>query len=800
MTFIRALRALVRVEARGLRRDVGRTWLVVLLVAVPVAAMVGGGALFATIERTPDEARAQLLGAADLRIEDVADVESARALVPSAARIAIVQLERAAARVPGRRVAARAYRADAAAFEVGGLAHGFLAVTEGRAPNARDEVAIAPVLARALDRAIGDAVEVDGVPCRVTGIVVEPEDLAMPVLLRVLVEGEAARGAIALLEAADSDAVAGLLRAAGRRVIVRSEIGARDDFESAAVLVLGGFGVFVAGLVISAAFAVGVRRRQREIGLLASCGASVASLRAASTAATLALASVGAAIGIAVGLGSAHALAPFLDGWNQRVNGPVESSWAHVAAAAALGLAGAASASVLPTFGATRLPIRVALSGRRPVIEGTRAWTAVGVALVAVGFGLVAWGTRLDDARAAIAILAGSILGVLGLGAASPWLLGGLAHVAAPLPLAWRLAARDAGRFRARNAPVVAAVLAGMSVSLTIAALIGSIEALVRSDTASMRTDQIVVDGPGAEDAARAIERDLGAVAIAPLAAARVRGDIVRVRLDDGARSTWLAFAAVDTLLAFDASSGHAALAAGRVVMLVDRDEPIASGRDELTLVTETGAEIGTFPVARVAVDEVARGPVCFVGAELLDLIGAAPGAPPDERFVPWTVRTPAHVDADVVERARSIASTVPGSAVDAAVLRTRESSSIFLVVLGLCFATGIVVVLVATSLSSVESAADARVLRAVGAAPGVMRAHAAARAAYLALLGCVLAVPAGLVPSYGLVALSGADLEFRVPWTAIAVVVCGLPAIASGCAWLHAAFDRTDRARVARA
>ncbi len=68
-----------------------------------------------------------------------------------------------------------------------------------------------------------------------------------------------------------------------------------------------------------------------------------------------------------------------------------------------------------------------------------------------------------------IGILSGAVLGVLGFGALSPWVLEKLGLMAPRLPVALRLAVRDTGRFRSRNGPVVTAVLAGLAASIALA-------------------------------------------------------------------------------------------------------------------------------------------------------------------------------------------------------------------------------------------------------------------------------------------------------------------------------------------
>jgi len=609
-----ALRALFRAEWRGLRRDPARAWLVILLVAVPVAAMAGGSTLFATARRTPDEARAAVLGAADLRLDAPATSARAAALLPGARELEPLRDRRADVSALGAHSVAREVELAPGALEPQRLAHGLLRIVEGRAPTESVEVAASPALLAELRQTLGGTIDIDGASARIVGIVVDPEDLAAPLVLRArdAARDEATSSWLARIDHPEEAATR--LRARGAGATARSELGGEDGFETAALLVLGGFGFFEAALVIAAAIAVGLRRRQREIGLLGACGATRAGMHAAIAASALLVSVVGTAIGLVVGLAAACAAAPLLDGWNARWNGEPEFPAHLLAAALILGITTPLAAALLPAIGATRLSIRVALSGRRPVAEGTRGWMLLGGALLAGGIAFVAWGARRDGAEAGMGILLGSAFAALGLGAASPWLLGLLARAAAPLPLAWRLAARDAGRFRARNAPVVTAVLAGSSVTLLLAVLASSV-------------------------------------------------------------------------------------------------------------------------------------------AEFLAQRG-----------------------------------------------QSGDTESMLVVALVACLVTSVVVVLAATALSTAESAADERVLRAVGADPGVMRVHAGARAAYLAFLGGALAIPGGLVPGAGLLELASGDLPFNTPWREIALVLVALPASAFGLAWILAYLVSPDvRARAAR-
>ncbi len=799
------IRPLARVELRQVRRHPARSWLVVLLVAVPVAAMVGGSTLLEITQRTPDEERARSMGGADLRVEPAPGRGAAELSLPPGARATSVAAGREAVHVPGRRLHARSFRIEARALEPDGAAEGMLRVTRGRAPTGPDEVALSPALSAALARPIDATVTLDDGPKRVTGLVIDPEDLDLPVVLRAREPSDPCLGCAWLVDLPDDEVepTAARLREAGHRVTARSDLGQRDAFESTAVFVVGGFGFFEAALVVAASFAVGLRRRQREIGLLGANGASAAGVRASIAISALALACAGAALGAALGLGAAGALHPFLDGWNRRANGPFEMSLPHVLGAVCLGLVTAVGAAALPARRAARLPILVALGGRRPVTERPRAWLVAGLALCVGGFGFVLEGSRSAGASAAIEILSGSILGVLGLGACSPWILRALGNAAAPLPLAWRLAVRDAGRFGSRNGAVVTAVLAAMSVSVMLAALGRSVEAMLQVAPAALRDDQLAVDGPGAEEVARRLCAELECVARAPLAALHAQGEPVSARIriegDERARDggPWVAVGSAELLRALGAD-GEPGDARERVVALVHSSDALALAQDapEVRLFAG-GRELARLPATGVAVDQRVRTPPFAIHADAARALGLESGPPPGAALVPWIVRLENAVTADTLERASRIAvETSEAASIDAALLHRGPESGFLRLVLACCTVTGLVVVFVATALSSVESAADARVLHVVGAAPTLLWKLLAARAGYLALLGGFLAIPAGLVPSYGLLSLADVPLEFSVPWAEVAAVALGLPALAFTCTFAFAALSRADRTR----
>ncbi len=792
MNGLRALRSLLRVELREIRRHPARAWLVMLLVAVPVAGVVGGGALHHIVEPTPEEQRVAAMGRADLRIDDLGDTDlaAARAMLPEGTRVESLRAGRVEVVVPARRLTA-AWRA----LEPQGLARGMALVTAGRAPTAPDEVALTPVLLEALARTSGDTVtllEEDGRSSvvTITGTVVVPEQLAAAWVLRAssVVVGPANVTLLIDLPEDSGDAAAATLAARLRRdghsASARSEHGHHDLFGPVVILVVGGFASAEAALIIAAAFVVGLRRRQREIGLLAATGASAGMLRLAVLASAATLAGGGVVLGTLSGLGGAAALHPFLDAWNGRLNGPFEFWWPHALAALVLGVGTAVAAAALPAVSITRLPVRLALAGRRPVRTPSRVWLRAAAILFGAGVAAMLLATGRPGPVEAFGVLAGSIVAMLGLAASSPWLLDVAARFAGPLPLDWRLAVRDAGRFRSRNGPVVAAILGGVSVCVMLAALMSTIEAALVDKRPTLRDDQLLLSGAEAESVARWLVADAGGAVAARLSAVHVAGAAVELPAPDGEAGSWIACGDTVALAALGVAEDDRDVGADQILALRAADDERLLGAEALGGVPA----LSSCEVKPVLVAQAVRSPVWFLPAAAAEARGLALGPPPGHDLHPWIVRFEREVTESQVARARALAEHAAATFVDAERLHRVDSRAFLRVVLAITLLTGLVVIGVATALSSAESAADARVLHAVGAAPGVLRGHLAARAGYLALLGGVLAVPAGLLPVIGLLPAANLELQLTLPWVELGIVTLGLPWIAWGGTWLFAA------------
>ena len=189
-----------------------------------------------------------------------------------------------------------------------------LRIEEGRPPETQGEVALSRRLLESLRREVGDSVEVDGHSSLITGVAVLPEDLRRPVAIKAA--GYPSPGStLSLLVGADPLEMQATRQRWSKQEVtfrLRSETGRASSFEALVILVCGGFGFFEASLVIGAAIAVGMRRRQRELGLLSSNGAEQPAMVKALLFSTAMLAAAGSLIGVGLGWVVARGMYPKL--------------------------------------------------------------------------------------------------------------------------------------------------------------------------------------------------------------------------------------------------------------------------------------------------------------------------------------------------------------------------------------------------------------------------------------------------------------------------------------------------------
>ena len=483
----------LRLARRAVRRALGRSVLVVALVAIPVAGLtVGDGIIGSTTG--PDVDRYRAFGAADATVQvtpyatvdyphtggGVGDREQAvdlGELLPAGTRATRDMARYCTACLrftsDGRPVAAGL---DLVA--VGDpLTHHLVRLASGRLPDKPDEA----LVTTALDERVGETFTVvGGRKITVTGVAVQPScvDCAAVVaapgspieddLLASAHSPRARPGYLLDLPAGtDLDTLGRTLAASG--VVLANPANHYVAPVSTAPLVLtGGLGLLLVVVLAGAAFAVGARRQVRELGLVAVNGGTARQLRVVVVAQGLVLGVVGAVTGVAAGLLAAIFGTPL---W-ERITGQLIESWRFpsVAVIAAAGVLACVVAAVAPAVAVARLPPADALAGRPRHPAARSRFVVPGAVLLAGGLFLltvigVAGSTPWRDSTApAAGVLLGVLAVVVGLVFVAPPALVAAGRVSGRLPLAGRLAVRDAARHRPRT---VAGVLA---VTVTVAA------------------------------------------------------------------------------------------------------------------------------------------------------------------------------------------------------------------------------------------------------------------------------------------------------------------------------------------
>jgi putative ABC transport system permease protein len=373
-------RALWRMARRDLRRHGRRSALIVTLVALPVAGLAASIILLQAATVTDEQIAAEVMGAATLRADssdpevtlDPAALPAGSRVLPFSAIGGVLQVG------PGSVQAVSLID-----LPLGDpLAAGMLDLRAGRAPRAPDEVAVSPVVLGELHRQVGDTIQVAEPPLtlRVTGTVLNPADIDALVAVtgRGALGPEARRSwLISLPRGAEPRSV---LRGAGLSLIPRElasgasrpSNGALDPIPTIAALAL-----MIAMLIVAAAFAAGVRREIRDLGLLAAVGGTPAQLRASVL--------VGGLAGVALGILAAVAVSPFLGRITGRLPHPLALPVLPLLGAAAAAMLAGTAAALFPARFAARVPPVDALHARVPTGPPPRHVSRLGIVAIALG-------------------------------------------------------------------------------------------------------------------------------------------------------------------------------------------------------------------------------------------------------------------------------------------------------------------------------------------------------------------------------------------------------------------------------
>lgn len=496
----------LRVARREARRAKGRSALVIALIALPITGLSFAAASYDSARLTPEQELTRRMGAADAELHWVLDapiLQDPAAMTwrsevdfadpgPSDPDRLQSVLPAGARAIPEREDELRLRTATgignlwASAIDLADPIYtGRVVIHAGRGPADTTELALTRRASTRLGAGVGDTVEsADGTRrWRVVGIVEFQDSYREEVILHPdALSGEPSRWLVDTVEPIDWAQVK-QLNQVGLLVLSRAVVldppppsdvdieivdfaggGSREVFQIG--LVVAGLGLLEVVLLAGPAFAVGARRRQRDLALVAVAGATPAQLRRVVLADGVVLGLAAAAVGLVCGLAAATAARPVVAEYVlERPLGGLRF-WPTVQ----LGLVGLAVltgvlAALVPAVLAARQSVVAALAGRRGVTRVRRRWPILGAMVALAGAGLAGLGAWRIDARM---VVGGLVLGQLGLVLATPALLGLIARSGRFLPLSLRISLRDTARNRAAAAPAVSAVMAAVAGALTV--------------------------------------------------------------------------------------------------------------------------------------------------------------------------------------------------------------------------------------------------------------------------------------------------------------------------------------------
>jgi putative ABC transport system permease protein len=561
-------------------------------------------------------------------------------------------------------------------------------------------------------------------------------------------------------------------------------------------------------LLAGPSFAVGARRQQRALALLAAAGGTPRQARRVVLASGVVLGAVAAVVGVAGGIGLARLLQPVLQQHSDVWFGPFQVAPLDLLGVAAFGVVSALLAAVVPAWVASRQDVVAVLAGRRGDARPSRRSPLIGLVLLGIGVALAVAGARGHGTQS---IALAAIVCVLGMVLLVPIVVATVARLGRQLPLPLRFAVRDAARHRTRTVPAVAAVAATVAgvVALGISTSSDQRESrelyqpvLAMGDATVSR--YVTYDGAPPTDWASVMTRvdraGLHAVALEGRSYDSDPNTYLSVRAPGeaaggpelapytygGALSSDVLVSDGDLPALFDGVPGldrtaaRAVLAKGGAVVFAQSPGPsrVVLGRESTddqgnevavrqvtvpALVVDTG--VGTVPVRAVLSSGAARAVGVQVGEVGLYL--------PHPRLSTDQQR-------NLDESLQSVGATLyveRGYQPDT----TTRLIRIILFVLGAVLMLG--GTLTATFLALADARPDLATLSAIGAAPRTRRAIAAAYALAVGLVGAVLGAAVGFVPgiaiSYPLTRNGQETGPFiDVPWLMILGLVIGLPLV----------------------
>lgn len=563
-------------------------------------------------------------------------------------------------------------------------------------------------------------------------------------------------------------------------------------------------------LMAGPAMAVGARRSEQTLALVAACGGHRPQLRRQVLATGLVTGTIGSAVGVTVG--ATIAVLGRGPGEPAPFRQPLHLDVVELAALVAVGAGIAVAAALLPARQASRMDVVAALGGRPAISAPRRRVPVLGLVAVGVGSAVALWGgTAVRPSVVAV----GAAISELGLVAATGTVVALAARAAARFPFAVRLALRDAARHRSRTVPAIAATMAAIAAATAWLLVGASSREGYDAGAATPPLDPVVVAELPSEQRFPVV-RDWAAVEAAIRQALPARaGAVLRQGVGDDAvveivprpcpsptgRATcasdpragredlflgtdqWVDDGSTLDIAIHGRDPGAVrALRSGRSVVW----NPRFLGSDGMVVVRRSG-HLVELPGYLSTGPEWSSGIVLSEDAARRTGITVAP-----TKVVVSLTRPP---DAAELGRARSAMVRTSGAFFQQEPLRAVPElaaggdggvPAAGAIIAALVALGG---VLAAVSLVAAEGRADRATLAAVGGPPGLRRRVAAAQALVIAGVGAVMGLVAGCAGGYAVIRYVRQEwfaqwprsvLPLVVPWPSLLALVVGVPLVAA--------------------
>jgi putative ABC transport system permease protein len=236
--------------------------------------------------------------------------------------------------------------------------------------------------------------------------------------------------------------------------------------------IVAGLGLLEVVLLAGPAFAVGAKRRQRDLALVATTGGTPSTLRRIVLADGIVGGVAAAIVGTISGLAVAFLGRPYLENHLTHVRfGAYRVYPLALVAVIGLALATGLLGALVPAFTASRQDVVAALTGRRGIAKSRLLWLFLGVAGIVLGAVSAFAGASHHSPNI---VLFGLVVGEFGIVLCTPTLIGFVARFGRFLPVAPRIALRDTARRRAAAAPAISAVMAAVAGSVALTVYLGA--------------------------------------------------------------------------------------------------------------------------------------------------------------------------------------------------------------------------------------------------------------------------------------------------------------------------------------